>query len=93
MVTDTYSATLASLSYSVNAGETGFFIRLSGFNDKLPLLLQTILGHFKDFDKNLEQVEFDAVCDQAKKDYYNMLINPGTLVNQVGNFLKRDVYR
>ena len=93
MVTDTYSATLASLSYSVNAGQKGFFIRLSGFNEKLPLLLQTILGHFKDFEKNLEQVQFDAVCDQAKKDYYNMLINPETLEIEVGKFLNRDVYR
>ena len=70
MVKDTYSATLAYLEYSIDVGERGFYIMLSGFNDKLPLLLHTILTYFDDFEKNLQKDLFSAVRDQAKKDYY-----------------------
>ena len=93
MAEDTYSASLASLNYSVYAGERGFFISLSGYNEKLPLLLQTILQHFQNFEKNLNQVKFDAICEQAKKDYYKMLNDSSNLSSQVRHFLMRDVFR
>ena len=93
MVKDTYSATLAYLDYSIEVGERGFYIMLSGFNDKLPLLLHAILTYFDDFDKNLKKDLFSAVCDQAKKNYYNQLIDPETLADDVELFLMTDVYR
>ena len=93
MVKDTYSATLAYLEYSIEAGERGFFIMLSGFNDKLPLLLHAILTYFDDFDKNLKKDLFSAVCDQAKENYYNQLIDPETLAEDIEFFLMKDVYR
>ena len=93
MVKDTYSARLAYFYYTIEAGERGFFITLSGFNDKLPLLLQTILSHFEEFEKNLDEVHFLAVCDQVKKDYYNLLIDPEILAQHIKDFMMKDVYR
>ena len=52
---DTYAATLAYFHHSIKVTEKGFNITLSGFNDKLLLLLNVILDHFKDFEKNLEK--------------------------------------
>ena len=90
---DTYAAILAKLYYSIKVTERGFLITLVGFNDKLLSLLYAILDHFKEFEKNLEKIKFSAVCDQAKKDYYNQLINPESLESEIGSFLIKDVYR
>ncbi|KAH7024472.1 peptidase M16 inactive domain-containing protein [Microdochium trichocladiopsis] len=49
LVTDTlqtyaYAASLAGLHYSVYTGTRGLMIRVSGYNDKLPLLLSRVLA-------------------------------------------------
>ena len=93
MIEDTYPADLAQLEYSVNAAERGIIISLSGLNDKLHLLLETILGHFKAFEKNFDGQLFEAVRDQTKKNYYNAFIKPEKVVKELRLFMMQDVFR
>jgi nardilysin len=66
MVEDVYPAEVALLHYSFYAGERGIVLKLNGLNDKLPLLLETILSHFPVFESNLSDAMFKAVRDQVR---------------------------
>ena len=93
MIKDTYPADLAQLQYSVNSSERGFQISLNGLNDKLHLLLETILEHFAAFEEHFEEEFFGAVQDQLKKNYYNTFIKPTKLVKELRLFMMQDVFR
>ena len=93
MTKDTYPADLAQLYYSVTATERGFQISLNGLNDKLLLLLSTILGHFQDFQDNFKADFFQAVKEQMKKEYYNRFIKPDKLERELRLFMMQDVFR
>ena len=90
---DTYPAEIANLDCSLDTEERGFSIEVKGINDKLEILLQTVLNHFEAFEDNLEDNHFEALLKQKKKDYYNVLINPSNLSYDVKQFMRRDVYR
>ena len=51
---DTYPAETANLDCSLDTTERGFSIEVKGINDKLEILLQTVLNHFEAFEDNLE---------------------------------------
>ena len=90
---DTYPAEIANLDCSLDTEEHGFSIEVKGINDKLEILLQTVLNHFKAFEDYLEDNHFEALLKQKKKDYYNGLIDPSNLSYDVKQFMRRDVYR
>ena len=93
MTKDTYPADMAQLYYYVYATERGFQISLNGLNDKLLLLLSTILSHFTDFQANFKGDFFQAVKDQMKKEYYNRFIKPDKLERELRLFIMQDVFR
>ena len=90
---DTYPAEIANLDCSLDTEEGGFSIEVKGINDKLEILLQTVLNHFEAFEGNLEDNHFEALLKQQKKDYYNRLIDPSNLTYDVKQFMRRNVYR
>ena len=90
---ETYPAEQANLECSVDPEERGFSIEVNGINDKLELLLHTVLKHFKAFEDYLEDNHFEALLKELKKNYYNMLIDPSSLSSDVKQFLRRDFYR
>ena len=67
------------------------FFSLKGLNDKLTLLLDTILSHFDKF--KIDNDMFKAVRDQVKKNYYNNFIKPQKLVKELRLSMTQDVYR
>ena len=77
----------------IDINERGFSITLQGFNDKLSLLLKTILDYFKEFEKNFDKDKFSALCEQARKNYYDKLIIPGNLANDIKDFIMKEGYR
>lgn len=44
----TYDARLAGLYYSVATGKEGLYLFVGGYNDKLPLLLGTVVDTLRD---------------------------------------------
>jgi secreted Zn-dependent insulinase-like peptidase len=90
---DTYPAETANLDCSLDTTERGFSIEVKGINDKLEILLQTVLNHLEAFEDNLEDYNFEALLKQQKQDYYNRLIDPSNLSYDVKQFMRRDIYR
>ncbi|XP_056304205.1 nardilysin b [Danio aesculapii] len=76
-----YDADVAQLQYNLLPGDHGLFIRLKGFNHKLPLLLKLIVDHLADFSAAPDV--FSMFIEQLKKTYYIILIRPERLGKDV----------
>ena len=83
IVEDTYPADLAQLSFSLASGERGLTLKVSGLNDKLPALLETILDGVASLRHTLSEEQFVAVREQTKRGYYNAFLKPMRLVREV----------
>lgn len=61
---DTYNAELAGLRYSIKNDSTGLVISVGGYNDKLPLLLDTVLDKLRSiqFQPDRLKVISEQVC-------------------------------
>ncbi|XP_016394221.1 nardilysin b [Sinocyclocheilus rhinocerous] len=76
-----YDADVAQLEYMLFPGDHGLFIRLKGFNHKLPLLLNLIVDHLANF--STAPNVFSMYIEQLKKTYYIILIKPDRLGRDV----------
>lgn len=70
-----YPAICAGLGYSINAAEKGLLIKLSGYNEKLLLLLDIITKELKEIPNKIEPKVFETFHEQCRKNGYNNLIN------------------
>lgn len=80
---DVYPAITADLSYSIAAHEKGLTLKVWGFNEKLPALLQLIVGHLTTLNCRISVDMFKAVKDKLLKNYYNKALKPGTLAKDL----------
>ena len=55
-----YDADLAGLTYSFKASSLGFYISVSGYNDKLHVLLRDVLGKAKSLEVHADRLEVMA---------------------------------
>ncbi|XP_018577073.1 nardilysin [Anoplophora glabripennis] len=78
-----YPATAADLSYSFSVHEKGLMIKVSGYNEKLPLVIEVISKYLVTLNDHLTEEMFSAVKDKVVKSYYNKLIKPSTLSKDV----------
>ncbi|GAA6006563.1 hypothetical protein JCM11491_005007 [Sporobolomyces phaffii] len=69
----TYDASLAGLSFAVGAEPTGLTLIVSGYTEKLPLLLQVVLDRMLDFRVDVKL--FDLVHDRLSRAYRNVKMN------------------
>jgi hypothetical protein len=53
----TYSASLAGLEYSLDYHSEGLSVCVYGYQDKLPLLLQTVLENIKNIQPRVDRLE------------------------------------
>lgn len=60
----TYDASLAGLGYSVEGERTGLLITFGGYNDKLPIFVNTVIAKLKNFevDHARMKVMIERVC-------------------------------
>ena len=64
-----YDAEIAGLAYSMKSSSSGIHIWLSGYNDKLPVLLEKLLITLRDLNINNER--FDVVKERLVRLYHN----------------------
>ncbi|KAF4097640.1 nardilysin b [Onychostoma macrolepis] len=76
-----YDADVAQLEYMLFPGDHSLFIRLKGFNHKLPLLLNLIVDHLANFSTAPNVLSM--FIEQLKKTYYIILIKPDRLGRDV----------
>jgi len=70
-----YPAVCAGLGYQVYSEEKGMVVKLSGYNEKLPLLLDIIIKELKHIGELMEESVFETYKKQSKKYLYNSLID------------------
>lgn len=70
----TYPAYVAGLNYQLQATARGLELTLSGYHDKLPILLQTIIKTMASLDeKEISEATLDRYKDQLKRRLANQL--------------------
>lgn len=78
-----YDAELAGLQYTVSLGSRGLVLDISGYNDKLPVLLQQVASTMRDLD--IKDERFDVIKERATRAYNNWQLN--SAYQQVGDYL------
>ncbi|XP_054162620.1 nardilysin-like [Oppia nitens] len=74
---EVYDATLAGLYYSIRQTTVGLVVTVAGFNDKLSLLLDTILDKMINF--KVDNRVFNDVKTHVGKEYHNNFIDANNL--------------
>lgn len=70
-----YSAVVAGLGYQVMSEEKGMLLKLSGYDEKLPILLDIITKELKSVGDQMEPTVYEMYRKQFKKYCYNNLID------------------
>lgn len=84
-----YPATNAGLGFSLDREDNGFGIRVSGYSDKIAVLLADILQQFKTLNPSEQQ--FDIQKALAMRSYQNK--DKDSPLRQASEFLKSIVYQ
>ncbi|XP_060528404.1 nardilysin-like [Cylas formicarius] len=86
-----YPATSAGLSYEFSMFERGLVIKIYGFNEKLPMLINVISKYLTSLSEHLTPVMFNALKDKLLKSYHNKLLKPSGLAKDIRlNLLLKD---
>ncbi|XP_046397980.1 nardilysin [Ischnura elegans] len=92
LVEEVYPADMAGLSFEIKTYDLGFILKVYGFHDKLPLLLETIIQKMMVFGKNLSEELFEAMKKKQLQAYYNTFLKPKDLARDVYLSLLRQTY-
>ncbi|KAF8623490.1 hypothetical protein AX15_006273 [Amanita polypyramis BW_CC] len=68
-----YNASIAGLTYRFLQHTTGLLITTHGYNDKMPVLVENILGRIKNLDVDPERLE--VMKEQAKRTWENFFMS------------------
>jgi insulysin len=81
-----YDAELAGLQYNVSLDSRGLFIEVSGYNDKLPVLLEQVLMTMRDLE--IREDRFAIIKERLTRGYRNWeLQQPFTQISEYTNWL------
>ncbi|KAJ8952796.1 hypothetical protein NQ318_008113, partial [Aromia moschata] len=83
MSEELYPATSADLSYSFITHDKGLIIKVNGYNEKLPLVIDVISKYLLTLNDRITENMFEAVKDKVVKSYYNKLLKPSTLAKDI----------
>ncbi|KAK4058714.1 metalloprotease [Microbotryomycetes sp. JL221] len=87
----TYAATLAGLGYSVGNEPDGLQLVVSGYSDKLAVLLKVVLNKIKNFE--IDSKQFEVVHERLNRAYKNVkLNNPSGLADSHLRHLTRQTH-
>lgn len=78
-----YDAELAGLQYTVSLDSRGLFLDISGYNDKLPVLLEQVAVTMRDLD--IKDERFDIVKERLTRGYDNWQLQSS--YQQVGDIM------
>lgn len=76
-----YDAELAGLQYTVSDDARGLFLEISGYNDKLPVLLERVATTMRDLE--IKDNRFDIVRERLTREYDNWQLR--SAYQQVGD--------
>ena len=74
-----YPATVAGYNYKLHSVDNGLILRLSGFNEKLSLLVDIITKTIFNLTTLMDKSVFETFRKELKKNFHNCLIDAGLL--------------
>jgi len=80
---DLYPARMAGLEYELSSKQRGLTVRCWGFNQKVPMLMETLIRGIRSFNDKLDEQMFAAVKDKLQKYYFNFLLKPENVSSDV----------
>nr|CAH7769485.1 unnamed protein product [Callosobruchus chinensis] len=80
---EAYPAVTADLSYVISSYEKGLLIKVYGYNQKLPVLIDLIAKQLITFSDTISPKVFEAVKDKLIKSYHNKAIKPSSLAKDM----------
>jgi insulysin len=84
-----YDADLAGLSYSFEASSLGFCVSVTGYNDKLHVLLRDVLVKAKDVEVRADRL--DVMKEKTKRDWENFFLGQSyQLSDYYGRYLMNE---
>ncbi|KAK0085743.1 hypothetical protein PV325_004480 [Microctonus aethiopoides] len=83
LVEELYPATAVELNQSIEASTEGMMIKISGFNQKLPLVLETISNYIAKCSDLITDDLFQLIQMEQLKSYYNFFLKPSKLGKDV----------
>ncbi|KAI0306722.1 Metalloenzyme, LuxS/M16 peptidase-like protein [Multifurca ochricompacta] len=84
-----YDADLAGLTYSFEASSLGFYVSVSGYNDKLHVLLRDVLGKAKCLEVRVDRLE--VMKEKIKRDWENFFLGQSyQLSDYYGRYLMNE---
>jgi nardilysin len=76
-----FAATIAGYNYKIHSVDDGIILRLSGFNDTLPLLIDTITKTMMNLSRLVDKNVFETFKNELKKNCHSCLAD-GNLLNE-----------
>lgn len=74
-----YSATIVGYNYKLHSIDNGLVLRLSGFSEKLPLIVDIITRTMKNL--HIDKTVFETFRKELKRNCFNCLVD-GSLLNE-----------
>ena len=74
-----YPATIAGYSYKLHSVDNGLILRLSGFNEKLPLIVDIVTKTIKNLVTMIDKNVFETFKRELKKNCHNCLVDENLL--------------
>ncbi|TFK91904.1 LuxS/MPP-like metallohydrolase [Polyporus arcularius HHB13444] len=82
----TYDADLAGLSYSLSNDDDGIVVSVGGYNDKLDVLLRTVLEKLRDLEVAADRLK--VIAEKVERNYSNYYMGqPSNLSEAFGQWL------
>lgn len=78
-----YPATLAGLGYDIYASDKGLVVRIHGYNQQLPRIVEAIAVALRTFADELTADQFQTFVEQKLRDYYNAVRKPSSFAKQL----------
>jgi insulysin len=79
-----YDAEIAGLDYSISTSSVGLEIEVSGYNDKMSVLLEKVITMMKDLEVRRDR--FKVIMEKALRGYRNWIFQPP--YHQVGEYTR-----
>ncbi|XP_050307401.1 nardilysin [Anthonomus grandis grandis] len=78
-----YPASSADLAHGFMSYERGLVVKVYGFNQKLPVLLDLIAKYLVNLSDTITEDMFLAIKDKLEKNHYNKLLKPSKLAKDI----------
>lgn len=76
---DLYPAEVAGLNYELYSAEKGLLLKVDGYNEKLPIIVDEITAAMGRFSEKVNEGVFEVIKVKLEKAYYNELMKPNKL--------------